>query len=370
MKSTAAAIWEPGGKWEVDEIEVDPPRSGEVLVRWVASGLCHSDEHIRQRDTVPRFPIVGGHEGAGVVEEIGPDVHDLAPGDHVVCSFLPACRECRFCRMGKSNLCDSGQYALEGCQLDGTFRFHGRGQDLGGMCTLGTFSQFATVSRQSLVKVADDIPLDVLSVIGCAVPTGWGSAVHAGGVTEGDVTVVYGVGGIGMNALQGARYAGAAQVVAVDPVAFKREQAGGFGATATASDAAEAHALVMDLTNGVGADQAVVSVGVLTADVVTAAVEAIRKGGTVVLTGLAAADDLTIQLPGTHVTLFEKRIQGAIFGSGNPGTDIPALVQLYREGRLKLDELITARYRVDQINEAYDDLAAGRNIRGVVIHDR
>jgi S-(hydroxymethyl)glutathione dehydrogenase/alcohol dehydrogenase len=201
------------------------------------------------------------------------------------------------------------------------------------------------------------------------VPTGWGTAVNAGGVRPGDTTVVYGIGGVGINAVQGAAFAGARNVIAVDPLEFKREHAMEFGATHVAADAAAAQELVTELTRGVGADQALITVGVVTEDVVAAAFAAVRKRGTVVLTGLSGPDKRTIQLPGFELTLFEKRIQGALFGSGNPFETIPRLLDLYRAGQLKLDELVTTRYRLEDVNQGYRDMLDGRNIRGLMIHD-
>ncbi len=369
MKTRAAILQGVGKEWEVTELDLDPPKSGEVLLRFVASGLCHSDDHLRTGDIPVRYPIVGGHEGAGVVEEAGAGVTRLKPGDHVVCSFIPSCGHCRFCARGLTNLCDLGALFVENCLPDGTFRFHSGRQDLGQMCLLGTFSQWATVSEHSCVKIDDDLPLEVAVLVGCGVPTGWGTAVNAGGVRPGDTVAVYGVGGVGINAIQGAAFAGARHVIAVDPLASKREAAGRFGATHSAASAAEAQDLITELTQGVGADQALVTVGVVTEDVVSAAFAAIRKQGTVVVTGLAGFDKKTIHVSGGELTLFEKRIQGALFGGGNPFDDIPRMLELYRSGHLKLDELITSRYRLDEVNQGYRDLLDGKNIRGVIIHE-
>jgi S-(hydroxymethyl)glutathione dehydrogenase/alcohol dehydrogenase len=160
MKTKAAVLRGTGTDFEITELELDPPKAGEVLIRYVAAGLCHSDEHLRHGDLLPRFPIVGGHEGAGIIEEVGPGVTRLAPGDHVICSFLPVCGHCRWCSTGKSNLCDLGITLLDGCLPDGTYRFHGGGEDFGGMCMLGTFSQRGVISEHSVVKVDPDLPLD------------------------------------------------------------------------------------------------------------------------------------------------------------------------------------------------------------------
>lgn len=370
MKTKAAVLRDVGMDWEITELDLDPPQAGEVLVRFLAAGLCHSDEHLRHGDIVPRFPMVGGHEGAGVVEEVGAGVTRLQPGDHVVCSFLPACGHCRFCSTGKSNLCDLGAYIATGCMADGTFRFHAGGEELGGMCMLGTFSQWATVSQYSCIRVDDDVPLEAAVLIGCGVPTGWGTAVHAGGPIEpGDTIAVYGVGGVGINAVQGAAYAGARNVIAVDPLVNKREMAERVGATHSAANAEEAQSLITELTKGVGADKALATVGVLTEEVVDAAFAAIRKAGTVVVTGIADPAKKTIHVSGGELTLFEKTIQGSLFGSGDPFHDIPRLLELYRSGDLELDSLITQRYSLEQVNQGYNDLLDGKNVRGVLIHE-
>jgi alcohol dehydrogenase (nicotinoprotein) len=369
MKTKAAVLREVGKDWEIIELDLDPPKAGEVLVRYVASGLCHSDDHLRTGDIPVRYPIVGGHEGAGVVEEVGPGVTRLQPGDHIVCSFLPACGHCRFCARGQTNLCDMGYLLVENSLPDGTFRFHAEGQDFGQMCLVGTFSQWATVSVASCIKIDDDLPLETVALVGCGVPTGFGTSVNLGGVRPGDTVVIYGIGGVGINAVQGAAIAGAVNIIAVDPLPNKREVAEQFGATHSAADAAQAQQLVTELTRGVGADQALVTVGVVTQDVIDAAFAAIRKHGTVIVTGLAGPGKKNIQLSSFELTLFQKRLEGALFGGGNPFDDIPLMLDLYRAGRLKLDELITTRYRLEEVNQGYRDLLDGRNIRGLLVHD-
>jgi S-(hydroxymethyl)glutathione dehydrogenase/alcohol dehydrogenase len=369
LKTRAAVLWETGRDWEVTELDLDDPRAGEVLIRFEAAGFCHSDEHLRHGDLVPRFPMVGGHEGAGVIEAVGTGVTRVAVGDHVVCSFIPSCGHCRFCSTGHQNLCDWGATILDGCMPDGTYRFHGDGKDLGGMCMLGTFSQWAVISQSSCVKVDDDLPLDVAVLVGCGVPTGWGSAVYAADVEPGETVVIYGIGGIGANAVQGAAHAGAANVIAVDPLPNKREAAEDLGATHSAENAEEAHELAQQLTRGVGADKAIITVDVVDEPVVASAVETIRKGGTAVITGLADPNKLTVHLSGAALTLFEKTVKGTLFGSANPMYDITKLLNLYQDGKLKLDELISRRYTLDQVNEGYQDLLDGKNIRGVMIHE-
>jgi S-(hydroxymethyl)glutathione dehydrogenase/alcohol dehydrogenase len=311
---------------------------------------------------------VGGHEGAGIVEDVGVGVTRVKPGDHVVCSFIPSCGHCRFCSTGQQNLCDMGATILEGCMPDGTFRFHADGDDFGTMCMLGTFAEYSVISELSCVKVDDDLPLDKAVLVGCGVPTGWGSAVYSAGVGPGDTVLIYGIGGIGINSVQGAAHAGASNVVAVDPLLMKRERAEELGATHSFETAEQAQEAVHQLTGGVGADQAIVTVDIVDEQVVQAAFDAVRKGGTVVVTGLADPSKHTVQLSGSVMTLFQKTVKGTLFGASNPMYDIPKLLGMYQTGQLKLDELVTNTYTIDQINDGYDDLLAGKNIRGVLLH--
>jgi S-(hydroxymethyl)glutathione dehydrogenase/alcohol dehydrogenase len=369
VKTKAAILTDAHKLFEITELELDGPKAGEVLIRYEAAGLCHSDLHLKDGDLVPRFPLVGGHEGAGIIEDVGPGVTKVQPGDHVVCSFIPNCGHCRYCSTGRQNLCDMGATILEGSMPDGSFRFHSDGTDYGAMCMLGTFSQYSTISEHSLVKVDENLPLDVAVLVGCGVPTGWGTAVYAGGVRPGDSVVVYGIGGIGINAVQGAAHAGARHVVVVDPLEFKRETALKLGATHAFATAEEAQQAIIDLTRGQGADQALVTVGIVDEAVVSAAFDAVGKGGTVVVTGLANPEKLTVHISGGVLTLFEKTIKGTLFGSANPQHDIVRLLALYQDNQIRLDELVTRKYKLDQINEGYQDLVDGKNIRGVLVHE-
>ncbi|MBF6080667.1 NDMA-dependent alcohol dehydrogenase [Nocardia cyriacigeorgica] len=368
MKTTAAVLIDAGKPFEIMELDLDGPGPGEVLIRYTAAGLCHSDLHLTDGDLPPRYPIVGGHEGAGVIEEVGPGVTKVKPGDHVVCSFIPNCGHCRYCSTGRQNLCDMGATILDGCMPDGTFRFHGNGMDFGAMCMLGTFAERATISEHSVVKVDDWLPLETAVLVGCGVPSGWGSATYAGNVRVGDITVVYGIGGLGINAVQGAVHSGAKFVVVVDPVQFKRETALKMGATHAFATAEEAATSVSELSWGQGADQAIITVGTVTEEVVSAAFDIVGKGGTVVVTGLADPAKLTVHVSGAMLTLNEKTIKGTLFGSANPQYDIVRLLRLYDAGQLNLDDLVTTRYRLEDINQGYQDLRDGKNIRGVLIH--
>ncbi|WP_460353783.1 NDMA-dependent alcohol dehydrogenase [Mycobacterium sp. ZZG] len=369
MKTNAAILWEYGGDWTVEEIDLDPPGDGEVLVSWEATGLCHSDEHIRTGDLPAPLPLIGGHEGAGIVREVGPGVVGLAPGDHVVASFLPACGRCRFCSTGHQNLCDLGAMIMAGTQLDGTYRRHIGGQDVGVMALVGTFSQYGTVPEASIVKIDDDLPLSRACLLGCGVTTGWGSAVNTADVSPGDTVVVIGLGGIGSGAIQGARLAGAEKIVVVEPVESKRDLAFRFGATHFVTSMEEATALVAELTRGVMADSAILTVGLLEGSMLEEAANIIRKGGAVVMTALSTMADNQPTLGMMMFTLFQKRLLGSLYGEANPRADIPRLLSLYREGKLLLDETVTHEYKLAEVNEGYEDMRSGRNIRGVILHD-
>ncbi|MBO0731762.1 MAG: NDMA-dependent alcohol dehydrogenase [Acidimicrobiaceae bacterium] len=369
MKSRAAVLFESPGRWEVVDTEVDGPKDNEVLVRMVASGLCHSDVHYNLGDQATRLPVCGGHEGAGVVEEIGRGVTRFKPGDHVVTSFIPSCGHCRYCATGRQNLCADGAQLQRGPQLDGTYRMHHGDTDLSQFMLLGTFSAWSTVSERSLVKVPTDLPLETLCLLGCGVGTGFGSATKAAQVQTGDVVIVMGVGGVGVNAVQGAALAGASAVIAVDPIPFKLEFAAKLGATHAFSHIDEAADFARSITDGQGADSVIVTIDVVTGEHVGQAVNALAKGGTAVITGMASLKEPS-SIPVNILMLagYQKRIQGCLYGTGSPNVEVLREIDLYRAGQLKLDELVTTRYRLDDINLAVDDLLAGRNIRGVINH--
>jgi NDMA-dependent alcohol dehydrogenase len=338
-------------------------------VRFEASGLCHSDDHVRTGDTPARYPMVGGHEGAGVVEKIGPMVDRVEVGDRIVCSFIPVCGTCPPCSTGSQNLCESGRNAGTGALLDGTFRFHKDGQDLGGMCTLGSFSERAVVNEWACVKLPDDIPFELGALVGCGVPTGWGTAVNAAGVRAGQTVVVYGAGGVGINAVQGAAYAGARALVVVDPVEFKREKALEFGASHVFANAEEALEFVDADTRGRLADHALVTVGVLSGETVNHSVNVVGKNGTVTIAAVGNVEEMAVQVRAVTLIGYQRRIQGTLFGGCNPLFDIPRMFELYRAGHLKLEELITTRYKLDQVSQGYQDMLDGKNLRGVIIHE-
>lgn len=369
ITTRAAVAHSPHEEWELTELQLDDPKEHEVRVKLVASGLCHSDHHITEGDAPVRFPIVGGHEGAGIVESVGPNVRRVKPGDRVVLSYIPACGACRPCSTGHQNMCVKGLNAGTGMFLDGTYRFHRDGEDYGGFCSLGTFSEYAVVSEWAVVPLPGHIPFTVASLVGCGVPTGWGSAVYAAGVRAGDTVVIFGAGGVGSNAVQGARFAGAKDVIVVDPVEFKRENALTFGATQTFATAQEAHDFVDSTTWGQLADHAIMTPNAVTEEMVNAAVMMTGKGGKVTITAVGHLTEKAVHVHAGMLIGYQRQIRGALFGDCNPLYDIPRLLRLYDSGDLKLDELVSRTYSLDQVNEAYDDLVAGRNIRGVIVHD-
>jgi S-(hydroxymethyl)glutathione dehydrogenase/alcohol dehydrogenase len=367
VKTRAAVLWDRNKDWSVEEIELDRPRQGEVLVSLGGSGLCHSDEHVVTGDLPTALPVVGGHEGAGIVQEVGPGVTGLAPGDRVILSFIPSCGQCRACASGMGSLCEIGRYNREGRQIsDHTARHHARGQDLGLMCLLGTFAEHTVVHQASCVKIEDDLPLDIACLLGCGVITGWGSVAYTGEARVGDVVVVVGVGGIGINAVQAAVALGAEYVVAVDPVAFKRSKALEFGASHAVASSPEAAALLTDLTRGRMAQVCVNTMGVGDGDQIGASLGLVGKRGRVVVTNIHPAAETKVAMSALELTTYEKQVRGSLFGSCNPRSDIPRMLELYRSGKLKLEELRTRTYGLDEVNIGYEDMRNGRNLRGVI----
>jgi S-(hydroxymethyl)glutathione dehydrogenase/alcohol dehydrogenase len=370
VKTKAAVLWELNAPWSVEEIELDPPGPGEVLVEIAASGMCHSDEHLVTGDLPAVFPVIGGHEGGGIVRETGPGVSWLAPGDHVVFGFIPSCGRCPSCSTGHQNLCDLGAVLGLGLQIaDGTSRHHAQGKDLTLMCILGTFAKHTVVNEASCIKVDKDVPLDRACLLGCGVVTGWGSAVYAAEVQPGDTVAVVGTGGIGMNAVQGARLAGAKHIVAIDPVEFKREKAMEFGATQSATSMADAMALVTDLTQGRMANKVIMTMGVGSGEAMAEALALTSKRGRVVVTNIHPAMEFGASMSMLDLTLMEKQVVGSLFGSGNPRSDIPKLLELYRAGQLDLDGLVTTTYKLEEVNDGYVAMREGKNIRGVIVND-
>jgi len=370
-KIRAAVLRELPGAWTVEDLEISDPKPGEVLVELKAAGLCHSDDHHRSNDLpLPNLPAIVGHEGAGVIVAVGEGVTDLEVGDHIVCSFIPACGKCKWCSLGMQNLCDYGRFILEGTQIDGTFRItDGDGKGVATAAMLGTFSNYQIMDQTSVIKIDKDVPFEVACLVACGVPTGVGSARNMAEVKPGDICVIVGIGGIGINAVQGAAIAGAQRVIAVDPVELKRKKALEFGATDAFATIKEAEDLAKSLTNGQGADSAIVTVGVITNEIVAEAYNTIRKGGTLVVTALGNHAEELSGINLFDLAMMQKRIQGNVYGGWSPRVAVPILLDMYKNKKLKLDELISKKYKLEEINEAYDDMRNGKNVRGVIIHE-
>ena len=366
----SAVLWNHNEDWKIEEVVLDDPGPGEVLVEMRVAGMCHSDEHVVQGDMlIPHFPFIGGHEGSGVVTQVGPGVNSLEVGDHVSMSFIPACGRCKYCSTGRQSLCDEGAKLFDNQMMTRGLGdvSHKIGEtEAARFAQLGTFSEHLLVTESSLVKVEKDLPFEAVALVSCGVATGWGSAVHRAKVKPGDNVAVIGVGGVGINAVQGAAMAGAKRVIAIDPVEFKREKAMEMGATHTYSSIEEAALAVPELTWGDMCDAVILVPGVVTGDMIEPALGLTAKGGTLVVTAIGNMMEGSADLNLFFLSMMNKSIKGTVFGSGNPRADIPALLSMYREGTLKLDELVTNRYKLDDVNQGYQDLRDGKNVRGVI----
>ncbi|HUZ20410.1 MAG TPA: NDMA-dependent alcohol dehydrogenase [Acidimicrobiales bacterium] len=369
MKTQAAVLFPGKGEWVVEEIDLDPPKAQEILVRIRASGMYHSEEHHLTGDVPLKAPTIGGHEGAGVVEEVGPGVTTVRPGDHVVFSSIPTCERCPSCATGHGNLCDLAMWIGEGRQLrDHTARHHLGGTDLNLICLLGAFAHHTVVNEASIIKIADELPFDKACIVGCGVPTGWGAAVYSGGVRAGDDVCVVGVGGIGASAIQGARFAGARRIFAVDPVPWKREQALALGATHVAASIEEAFELVREVTRGRFCNVTICSMGVGRGELMGSIMQLAAKQGRVVVVNIHPVRDVAPTIDMLNLTGYEKQVVGSIFGSVNSRRDVPMLLDLYQEEKLDLDRIVSRTYgSLEQVNEGYQDMRDGKNLRGVLV---
>jgi S-(hydroxymethyl)glutathione dehydrogenase/alcohol dehydrogenase len=368
MKTKGALIWEFNQPWSIEEIEIGDPVKDEVKIQMETAGMCHSDHHLVTGGLpMAGFPVLGGHEGAGIVTEVGPGVEDIAPGDHVVLSFIPSCGKCPSCQSGLRNLCDLGAGLLGGVAVsDGTFRVTAKGQGVYPMSLLGTFTPYMVVHKSSVVKIDPSIPFEVACLVGCGVTTGYGSAVRTADIRPGDDVAIIGVGGVGMSALQGAVNAGARYVFAIDPVEWKRDQALKFGATHVYPDINAAAAGIAEATYGLMAKKVVVTVGEVKGTQIDSFMGITAKGGTCVLTAIGSLFDTEVTLNLAMLTLMQKNLQGTIFGGGNPQYDIPHLLSIYKAGKLNLDDMVTRQYKLEQVNDGYKDMLEGRNIRGII----
>ncbi|MEN9936316.1 MAG: hypothetical protein RLZZ387_2895 [Chloroflexota bacterium] len=373
MRTHAAVLYELGRPTPyadsralvVDEVELDGPGEGEVLVEMASAGLCHSDLSVIDGSRPRPMPMVMGHEAAGVVREVGPGVADLRPDDHVIFSFLPMCGRCRFCAMGRPVLCERGARAnQEGSLLSGARRFRDRaGRTLNHHLGVCGFARHTVAAQESLIKIDRDFPLEKAALFGCAVITGVGAVVNTARIEPGSAVAVWGLGGVGLSAVMGARLAGASPIVAVDRLAHKLELARSLGATHTVNASeVDAVAAVRELTGG-GAQYAFEVVG--SEQVLAQAYQATCRGGTTVTVGLPGPTRM-LSVPAVQITAEERTIRGSFMGSAVPRRDIPRFIELYRAGLLPVDALHSRTIRLEEINAGFDALASGDAVRQII----
>ena len=352
---------------EIAELELDPPGPGELLVRVRAAGLCHSDLSVIDGSRPRVMPMVLGHEAAGEVVEAGPGVAGFAQGDHVVLAFVPTCGECGPCRAGRAALCEPGAAAnTAGTLLSGERRWHpasGGDEELHHHLGVSAFAEHIVVAAESAVRVDDDLPFDVAALFGCAVLTGVGAAMNSAHVQVGDSVAIFGLGGVGLAALLGAHVAGAGRLVGVDVVPQKLELALALGATDVVPAGDDAVEAVRELTGG-GVDAAIETVG--SERVLAQAYGATRRGGTTVTVGLPHPSRM-LSIPAVSLVAEERTLRGSYLGSCVPSRDLPRFIELYREGRLPVDRLLTHRLALDEVNEGFDRLARGEAVRQAVM---
>jgi len=369
MKTHAAVLWSAGDKWSVEELDLADPAAGEVTVRVRATGLCHSDDHSVTGDMPAPLPVVGGHEGAGEVVAVGADVTRLRAGDRVITFPMPSCGHCRYCSKGRSWLCDLSARIMSATSNKERYPFRKGDTGIGAFAQLGTASEYVTISEAQAFPLPDDIPFEAAALVGCGFSTGYGAAVRAARVAPGDTVVVIGAGGVGAAAVQGARVAGAAAIVAVDPVPFKLDQARRFGATHTAASAAAALPLLRELSWGAMADVVIVTVGVMHGDLLAEMDDLVGKGGKLVMTSVTPLSETSVALPLCMFVMTGKSLIGNLAGFTNPVADFDEMWRLYRAGNVKLTEMITRTYSLAEINDGYADMHAGKNVRGIVVFD-
>jgi len=365
MKARAAILFEAGQKLEVCEVDVQDPGPGEVRIKLVAAGVCHTDLHVMTGDLSAPLPAILGHEGAGIVSDVGSGVTSVRPGDHVIPLWRLSCGECEYCTGGRPALCPVGtEIRGTGRLLDGTSRFSLDGKEIKHFAGVSSFSNYTVLPEGAVLKIPENLPLELAAVLGCAVITGVGAVINAAEVKPGRTVAVFGAGGVGVNVVQGAVLAGAQTIIAVDRFDSRLEKAIEFGATHTVN-ASEGDVVekVRDLTGGRGVDYAFEAVGLPV--VAQQAYNCLAKRGVAMIVGVPPmASDVTVS--STMLVYEERVLTGSLYGSAAPKTDIPRMIDLYRGGSLKLDELLTHRYPIEEINEAYDALKSGETLRSVV----
>lgn len=362
----AAVLYRANEPLAIEDLQQDAPAPGEVRVKIGSTGLCASDHHVMEGTAQFPLPMVLGHEGAGVVEAVGDGVTSVKPGDHCILAFVTPCGRCHACNIGQPQLCDTHR-ASGSLMADGTTRLHSGGQDIFQMQKLGLFGEHAVVPEQACCVIPKSVPMEVGALIGCSVTTGVGGVINQPGIETGATVAVFGCGGVGLNAIQGARLLSARKIIAVDVYDHKLEFTYKFGATdvvnARAGDPVER---IQELTNGEGVDYAFDTFG--SSRTTTQAVDALRKGGRAVIVGLAPTGE-TAPINMVEMVRNQKTVVGSYYGSASPHETFRKLVDFYLQGKIDVDSLITRRYSLAQINEGFDALKRGEDGRGVIVFD-
>jgi Zn-dependent alcohol dehydrogenase len=365
MKIKAAVFYKPNTPFQIETLDLAKPRSGEVLVRVGAVGVCHSDWHVMTGATPHPVPCVVGHEGAGTVETVGAGVNRVRVGDHVALNWAPNCGTCFYCMNGRPSLCATYVGPIwAGTMMDGTTRLSKDGTPVYHFSSLACFAEYAVVPQECCVPIRNEVPLPIAALIGCAVTTGVGAVLNTARVKKGSSVVVYGAGGVGLSIILGARYAAADRIIAIDRTTAKREIALRCGATDFLPADERTVSQIQSLTEGRGADYVFEAIGLPM--VQEECLHAARPGGTIVLAGISPVGSNT-NLPGAIITRQEKTIMGSYYGTANTSADFPLYADLYLQGKLTLDLLISKQYSLDRINEAYADMLTGHGGRGVVV---
>jgi len=364
MKIKAAVLFEPRQSFQIQSVDLEPPQAGEVMVKMAAAGVCHSDYHLVTGDTKHPLPVVAGHEGAGIVEAVGEEVTGIKPGDPVALNWAPNCGQCFYCLRDRPNLCTTYVGPLwAGTMMDGTTRLSIDGKPVYHFSAVACFADYAVVPQECCIVLTKDLPLDVAALIGCAVTTGVGAALNTVRVEPGSSVAVFGAGGVGLSIIMGAQLAGAGQIIAVDTNETKGDLAQSFGATDVLINSPNVVQDIRNLTEGRGADYVFEAIG--KPAVQELSLEAVRPAGTVVLVGVSPMGSGT-NLPGAIITRQEKTVTGSYYGTANTARDFPLYAELFLKGKLDLGRLISKKYKLEQINDAYADMLAGEIARGVI----
>lgn len=368
MKSKAAIAFSAGEALSIEEVDLEGPKSGEVLIEVMATGVCHTDAYtLSGGDPEGLFPSILGHESAGIVREVGNGVDTLQVGDHVIPLYTPECRQCKFCLSGKTNLCGAIRETQgQGLMPDGTSRFSLKGESLFHYMGTSTFSNFTVLPEIALAKIREDAPFDKVCYIGCGVTTGLGAVINTANVEPGSTVAVFGLGGIGLNVIQGARLVGADRIIGIDTNPKKEALARRFGLTdfINPENSADVTTEIIDLTDG-GVDYSFECIG--KPEVMRQALESCHKGwGESVIIGVAAAGEEISTRPFQLVT--GRTWKGTAFGGAKGRSDVPRIVDWYMDGKINIDDLITHQFQLENINEAFDVMQAGEGIRSVVVY--